>query len=123
MEFTPDIVYEDNHLLVIIKPHNIGVQEDESKDDDLLNLLKRYIKERDIMDYIKLIISLIMAAFSILNSCLQTGNISLETYIKAYPDCAISNKAELLAHLEAQKGSEVMDLRKEKYYPLINNKY
>ena len=47
MEFTPDIVYEDNHLLVIIKPHNIAVQEDESKDDDLLNLLKRYIKERD----------------------------------------------------------------------------
>ncbi|MBQ7880333.1 MAG: RluA family pseudouridine synthase [Clostridia bacterium] len=47
MDFTPDIVYEDNHLLVIIKPHNIGVQEDESKDDDLLNLLKQYIKVRD----------------------------------------------------------------------------
>lgn len=47
MEFTPDIVYEDNHLLVIIKPHNIGVQEDESEDDDLLNLLKQYIKVRD----------------------------------------------------------------------------
>ncbi|MBQ7798811.1 MAG: RluA family pseudouridine synthase [Clostridia bacterium] len=47
MEFTPDIVYEDNHLLVVIKPHNIAVQEDESKDDDLLNLLKNYIKVRD----------------------------------------------------------------------------
>ena len=47
MKFEPQIVYEDNHLLVIIKPHNIGVQEDESKDDDLLNLLKNYIKERD----------------------------------------------------------------------------
>lgn len=47
MDFTPDIVYEDNHLLVIIKPHNIGVQEDESKDEDLLNLLKQYIKVRD----------------------------------------------------------------------------
>lgn len=47
MEFIPDIVYEDNHLLVIIKPHNIAVQEDESKDDDLLNLLKNYIKVRD----------------------------------------------------------------------------
>lgn len=47
MDFTPDIVYEDNHLLVIIKPHNIAVQEDESKDDDLLNLLKQYIKVRD----------------------------------------------------------------------------
>lgn len=47
MDFTPDIVYEDNHLLVVIKPHNIAVQEDESKDDDLLNLLKNYIKVRD----------------------------------------------------------------------------
>lgn len=47
MDFIPDIVYEDNHLLLIIKPHNIGVQEDESKDDDLLNLLKNYIKVRD----------------------------------------------------------------------------
>ena len=47
MEFTPDIVYEDNHLLVVIKPHNIAVQEDETKDDDMLNLLKNYIKVRD----------------------------------------------------------------------------
>ncbi len=47
MDYEPNIVYEDNHLLVIIKPHNIGVQEDESKDDDLLNLLKNYIKKRD----------------------------------------------------------------------------
>ena len=47
MDFTPDIVYEDNHLLVVIKPHNIAVQEDESKDLDLLNLLKNYIKVRD----------------------------------------------------------------------------
>lgn len=47
MDFEPNIIYEDNHLLVIIKPHNIGVQEDESKDDDLLNLLKKYLKVRD----------------------------------------------------------------------------
>lgn len=47
MEFEPNIVYEDNHLLVVIKPHNVAVQEDESKDDDLLNLLKNYIKTRD----------------------------------------------------------------------------
>ena len=47
MEFEPNIIYEDNHLLVVIKPQNIGVQEDESKDDDLLNLLKKYIKIRD----------------------------------------------------------------------------
>lgn len=40
------IVYEDNHLLVVIKPQNVPVQEDESKDEDLLNKLKRYLKEK-----------------------------------------------------------------------------
>lgn len=45
--FNPNIIYEDNHLLVVEKPHNVGVQEDESKDDDLLNLLKNFIKVRD----------------------------------------------------------------------------
>ena len=41
-----DILYEDNHLLVVIKPANIPVQEDESKDVDLLTLLKKYIKDK-----------------------------------------------------------------------------
>lgn len=52
---------------------------------------------------------------SFLNSCLGTGSISLETYIKAYPDCAISNKAELLAHLQEQRGLELEALIKENY--------
>ncbi len=40
------ILYEDNHLLVVIKPINIPVQEDNSKDEDLLTILKKYIKEK-----------------------------------------------------------------------------
>ena len=40
------ILYEDNHLLVVEKPVNIPVQEDNSRDKDLLTLLKEYIKER-----------------------------------------------------------------------------
>lgn len=40
------ILYEDNHLLVVIKPVNMPVQEDESKDLDLLNALKQDLKER-----------------------------------------------------------------------------
>ena len=40
------ILYEDNHLLVVIKPINVPVQEDESKDEDLLTILKKYIKEK-----------------------------------------------------------------------------
>ena len=41
-----NILYEDNHLLVVEKPINIPVCEDESKDDDLLNILKKYIKDK-----------------------------------------------------------------------------
>ena len=39
-----NIIYEDNHLLVVEKPINVPVQEDESKDLDLLNMLKKYLK-------------------------------------------------------------------------------
>ena len=39
-----NILYEDNHLLVVEKPINIPVQEDESKDNDLLSILKEYLK-------------------------------------------------------------------------------
>lgn len=48
MEKSPkiNIIYEDNHLLVVEKPINIPVCEDESKDLDLLNILKQYIKEK-----------------------------------------------------------------------------
>ena len=41
-----NIIYEDNHLLVVEKPINIPVCEDESKDIDLLNILKQYLKEK-----------------------------------------------------------------------------
>lgn len=39
------ILYEDNHLLVVTKPHNMPTQEDQSRDNDLLRTLKLYIKE------------------------------------------------------------------------------
>lgn len=41
-----NVLYEDNHLLIVEKPVNIAVQEDASKDMDLLNMLKNYIKEK-----------------------------------------------------------------------------
>lgn len=41
-----NIIYEDNHILVVEKKPNIPVCEDESKDEDLLNILKKYIKEK-----------------------------------------------------------------------------
>lgn len=42
-----NIVYEDNHLLVVEKPSGIPVQEDSSKDIDMLTLLKNYRKEKE----------------------------------------------------------------------------
>ena len=40
------ILYEDNHIIVVVKPCNMPVQEDNSKDLDLLTSLKSYIKEK-----------------------------------------------------------------------------
>lgn len=40
------IIYEDNHLLVVEKPINVPVCADSSCDDDLLSMLKRYLKEK-----------------------------------------------------------------------------
>ncbi len=42
-----NIIYEDNHLLVVEKPINIPVQEDDSGDLDFLTMLKEFIKKRD----------------------------------------------------------------------------
>ena len=40
------VVYEDNHLLVVVKPPNMPTQEDDSRDLDLFNEMKRYIAEK-----------------------------------------------------------------------------
>ena len=42
-----NIIYEDNHLLVVEKPINIPVQADSSHDLDFLTILKDFIKKRD----------------------------------------------------------------------------
>ena len=40
------VLYEDNHIIVVVKDYNIPVQEDSSKDDDMLTLIKKYLKEK-----------------------------------------------------------------------------
>lgn len=40
------IIYEDNHLLVVIKEANVPMQEDASLDSDLLSKAKAYIKTK-----------------------------------------------------------------------------
>lgn len=41
-----DVLYEDNHVIVVIKPHNMLSQSDITKDIDLLSLTKEYIKKK-----------------------------------------------------------------------------
>ena len=41
-----EVIYEDNHILVVIKPQNLPTQADISGDEDLLTKLKSYIKEK-----------------------------------------------------------------------------
>lgn len=40
------ILYEDNHIIVVEKKINVPVQEDDSKDKDLLTIIKSYLKEK-----------------------------------------------------------------------------
>lgn len=41
-----NILYEDNHIIVVEKKINIPVQEDDSKDLDLLSIIKKYLKDK-----------------------------------------------------------------------------
>lgn len=41
-----NVLYEDNHLLVVEKPYGVPAQADSSGDDDMLSLCKAYIKRK-----------------------------------------------------------------------------
>lgn len=40
------IFYEDNHIIVVEKPNNIPSQADKTGDEDMLTMVKAYIKEK-----------------------------------------------------------------------------
>ena len=40
-----NILYEDNHIIAVLKPQNVPCCPDESGDDNLFDCVKRYIKE------------------------------------------------------------------------------
>ena len=39
-----EVIYEDNHIIVVVKPHNVLSQKDSTNDIDMLTLVKNYIK-------------------------------------------------------------------------------
>ncbi|MBQ8293118.1 MAG: RluA family pseudouridine synthase [Bacilli bacterium] len=43
---TLKVLYEDNHLIVVVKPSGVLSQEDNTKDPDMLSLIKQYLKEK-----------------------------------------------------------------------------
>ena len=40
------VIYEDNHIIVVVKPPNIPSQGDKTGDEDMLTIIKEYIKEK-----------------------------------------------------------------------------
>ena len=41
-----NVLYEDNQVIVVVKPQNVPSQADESGDEDLLSMVKAYVKEK-----------------------------------------------------------------------------
>ena len=41
-----NILYEDNHIIVVVKEPGIPSQADKTKDDDMLTIIKAYLKEK-----------------------------------------------------------------------------
>ncbi len=41
-----NVIYEDNHILVVIKPQNIPTQKDESCDKCMVDMVEEYLKEK-----------------------------------------------------------------------------
>ncbi len=41
-----EILYEDNHIIVVVKPVNVLSQADDTKDIDMLTMIKKYLKEK-----------------------------------------------------------------------------
>lgn len=41
-----NVLYEDNHIIVVVKPNNVPSQGDKTGDLDMLTIVKKYIKEK-----------------------------------------------------------------------------
>ena len=41
-----NVIYEDNHIIVVEKIPNIPSQSDDTRDIDMLTLVKEYVKEK-----------------------------------------------------------------------------
>ncbi|MGD9887613.1 MAG: RluA family pseudouridine synthase [Bacilli bacterium] len=41
-----EVIYEDNHIIVVVKKPDLLSQADDTQDDDMINIIKQYLKEK-----------------------------------------------------------------------------
>ena len=41
-----NVIYEDNHIIVVVKPPNVLSQKDITDDMDMITMIKQYLKEK-----------------------------------------------------------------------------
>ena len=41
-----NVLYEDNHIIVVVKPYNVLSQKDKTGDDSMIEIIKAYLKEK-----------------------------------------------------------------------------
>ena len=41
-----NVIYDDNHIIAVVKPQNVPTQEDITGDKDMLTMVKEYVKEK-----------------------------------------------------------------------------
>ena len=46
MKNSLEVLYEDNHIIVVLKPYNVLSQSDNTNDLDMLTIVKNYVKEK-----------------------------------------------------------------------------
>ena len=46
MKIEDQIIFEDNHIIVVIKPQGVLSQGDETCDENMVDILKDYVKKK-----------------------------------------------------------------------------
>jgi hypothetical protein len=95
----------------------VGIINENGREKEIIDYFSSNDYEKSVFDVSVEVCGMSKASsasvISMLDSCLSSGKISIETYVKAYPDSALANKTELLKQIELEKNSEIVKLRNE----------
>lgn len=132
-----EILYEDNHIIVVVKPTNILSQADNTGDLDMLTIIKDYLKEKYHKPgnvYLGLVhrldrpVSGVMVfaktskAASRLSKEVQDHTFK-KTYLAVVNGCNIEDSGEYIDYIVKQgdNSSKVVDSKQGKYCKLVYN--